>query len=134
VINSMDSSPCEAFSRSGTREFSISWRLKFYYRIHNSPTLVLILSQKSPVHTTPNYFSNICLNITLPPTSRFSLGLFYQNLYALLFSCKSTSYEAPLEDHPLSASRDYLVNTFADILGISIASENAPCRGEKGPK
>jgi hypothetical protein len=42
---------------------------KIRYRVHKTPTLVPILTQMTPVHTTSSYFSKIHFNIILPYTS-----------------------------------------------------------------
>jgi hypothetical protein len=42
---------------------SILWNQKVHCRIHKSHRLVIILSQISPVHTTPSYLTKIYLTI-----------------------------------------------------------------------
>jgi hypothetical protein len=51
-------------SRSATQKFRhILWNPQFNYRIHMSPPLLPVLSEKNPVHTTPSYFSKIHFSI-----------------------------------------------------------------------
>jgi hypothetical protein len=57
-------------SRSASQEISISlWNPKFHYRVENSPSLVLPLSQMNPAHV---LVFSIKLNIFLPSTPRHS--------------------------------------------------------------
>jgi hypothetical protein len=42
--------------------------LKIYYRVQNSPLLVLIMSHVKSIHSTLPYFIKISFNITLPPS------------------------------------------------------------------
>jgi hypothetical protein len=70
----------EATSSSTTHEFhNILWNPNVHYRVHNTPPLVLILSQKNLVRTTKSYFFKFRFNIILRLTSRFfqwSLSLY----------------------------------------------------------
>jgi hypothetical protein len=64
------------------RQFpSILWNAKVHYHIHKSSSLVPILSQRNPVHTTP---SNLQLILILHlPNGLFPSGFLTSNLYAL---------------------------------------------------
>jgi len=44
----------------------ILWNTKVQYRLHNSPTTVVILSHMNPAHDLPFYFFDIHFNIVLP--------------------------------------------------------------------
>jgi hypothetical protein len=60
----------EASSYAATQELTnILWNPKVHYRIHNSPSLVHVLSHINPVYTISSYLSNVSLNIIHPPTS-----------------------------------------------------------------
>jgi len=61
----MEQNPsCETNSHSASQEILHSlWNPKFHYRVHNSPLLVLILSQMDPIRIFPPYFSKIFSNI-----------------------------------------------------------------------
>jgi hypothetical protein len=54
------------------RNFPHLSKPKVYYRIHNSPPLVSILSQISPIHALPTNLFNIHFNIVVPFTSKSS--------------------------------------------------------------
>jgi hypothetical protein len=73
----MELSPSwEAAIHAGTQELpNILWNPKIYYRVHKSPSLVPILNQIDPVHTTPSYLRPI---LTLSTHVRLGLssGLF----------------------------------------------------------
>jgi hypothetical protein len=61
----MESSPSwQANSPSATQEFpEVLLNLKVHSRVYETPSLVPILSQMNPVHTTPSYILKILLNI-----------------------------------------------------------------------
>jgi hypothetical protein len=64
--NLMNESPSESNSSSSSQEIlSILCNMMIHYRVHKSQSLVLILSQMNPVHTTLSYVSKIPLNIIL---------------------------------------------------------------------
>jgi hypothetical protein len=67
----MDLSPfSEDISCAATQEIpSISWNPKVHYCVHKSLPLVPVLSQISPVRTTPSYLCKIHCNIIHPPMS-----------------------------------------------------------------
>jgi hypothetical protein len=69
---SMELSPWEAASCAATLEFHVLRNPKIHYRVHKSLTLVRILSQINPVHTTPSCSSKIHPNITIKHMSKSS--------------------------------------------------------------
>jgi hypothetical protein len=73
VSNCMEQNPSwEANSHPASQEIPcLLWNTKVHYGVHNSPTLVGILSQMHPVHYFPSYFSKIHSNIIFlsAPTS-----------------------------------------------------------------
>jgi hypothetical protein len=70
----MELSPSwEVNSRSVNQEFpQILLNPKVHYRVHKSRSLVPVLSQINPVHTTPSYLSKIHFRIIIPSMSRSS--------------------------------------------------------------
>jgi len=64
---------------------TILWNLNFHYPVHNSPSLVHILSQMHPVHNFPVYFHKTHFNIIFPSTPRSSE-------WALPFKCFSLKH------------------------------------------
>jgi hypothetical protein len=67
----------EAASCADTQELpNILWNPEVHYHVHKSPSLVPILSQINPVHTTRSYLSKIHFNITFPLRLGLPSGLF----------------------------------------------------------
>jgi hypothetical protein len=92
----------EAVYCAATQELpSILWNMKVHYRVHKSPSLVSILSQIDPVHTTPDYLRSILILSThlrlRLPSGPFPSGFPTNILYAFLFP---HSCYMPCPSHP----------------------------------
>jgi hypothetical protein len=70
---------------SGQATPRILWNSKIYYRVHNSPPLVLVLRQMNPAHVLLYYFFKINFNIILQYTPTSS-----KYLHAFRFSNQNT--------------------------------------------
>jgi hypothetical protein len=101
LTNFMELSPSwEVASCVATQELpSILWNPKVHCRVHNSPPLFPILSQISPVHTTPFYLSKIHFNMIHPPTS-WSLSLWLSHQYPICIPVRPHSCYMPCPSHP----------------------------------
>jgi hypothetical protein len=76
ITNSMEHSPSETSSHSTTQEIlHLLGKLKVHYHVHESQSLVPILSQMNPVHKFPPYFPKTHSNIfsSTPRSSKWSL-------------------------------------------------------------
>jgi hypothetical protein len=64
----MQQSPSlEANSFSASQEIShILWQPKVHYRVQNSPSLLLVLSQINPAHVLASYLLKVHFNIIVP--------------------------------------------------------------------
>jgi hypothetical protein len=105
LTNSMElSDSWDANSRLATQEFpNILWKPKFYYWVHNSPSLVTILSQMNSIHTTPSDMSQIHFNIIRFSYWSLSFCLSHQKpVRSPLLSCECyvpSPFHPPWLDH-----------------------------------
>jgi hypothetical protein len=103
--NPMQSSSCEANSRSNSQE--ILWHVKYpklHYRVHNSPPLDPIVSQMNSVRTLIQYFFNIHFNIILPYTLSLPSGILISGFLAKIlckFLTSHTRYISSQSHFPL---------------------------------
>jgi hypothetical protein len=89
----------EAASCAATQEISDVLRNpKFHYRVHKNPTLFPILSQISPVHTTPTYLSKTHFSIIHPLTWLLSFWLAHEN--PICIPIRPHSCYMPCPSHP----------------------------------
>jgi len=64
---------CTTNSHSSTQEIRrLLWNRKFHYHVHNSPSLVPVLSQLNPVHKVSPNFSKIHSKYYPPVYAQFS--------------------------------------------------------------
>jgi len=89
----MELSPSsEANSHSASQKFPhLLWNPKAYYRVHNSPPLIPILSQMNPVHIFPPHFPKIHCDIfshlcPVLPSGLFPSGFPTEILYEFLIA------------------------------------------------
>jgi hypothetical protein len=123
----------EADSHSPSQEIPLLlWNPKFHDRVHNTSSLVPILSPMYRVYNFSSYLSCMHSNIILSSTPgscvtfRNKLVFYGEEFYPI----------SKLEDHPLSAVRDCSFNTFTATHHIwslsSLPPAQRPCRAGKG--
>jgi hypothetical protein len=103
----MELSPSwEAATCAANQEFpNILWNPKVYYRVHQSPPLVSVFSQISPVHTTQSSLSlsKFRLNIILPPTSccsQWTVSFWFSHQYPSCIPLQPHACYMPCLSHP----------------------------------
>jgi hypothetical protein len=93
----------EANNRSLSQKIPrLFWDPMLNYRVHNSPPLVPILSQKNQVHTLPSYFPNSNPNIILlyrPRSSEWSFPFIFFDQNIVCISHLSHACYTPLQPH-----------------------------------
>jgi hypothetical protein len=124
----------ETVIRSATQQLcNISWKPKVHYRVHESPSVVPILSQMNPVHSTPSCLSEIHL-IFIPRVSFFlaflqNPSMNYYSPHACYIPCPSHLWLLIIfgEEYTLCSSSLYRVlqpPTISSLFGPNIVFQH----------
>jgi hypothetical protein len=71
LLNLVTKKTSEHTNSQSVKKFpAFLWNQKGHYSVHNSPSLILVLSQTNLVHMMQSYFHNIYFNVILPSVPR----------------------------------------------------------------